>query len=99
MDKKTLLKEIKKLKYFKVKENEIKKNIDYYLNNFEQIKKINDIIENAKKSKVYNKSPNYFMKKETGVEYNFPKKWEDLFNLKNEKSDIDRLYDVFFLKK
>mgnify|MGYP003571313217 CR=1 FL=1 len=39
MDKDTLIKEIKKLRYFKVKESEIKKKFEYYSNNFEELKK------------------------------------------------------------
>ena len=50
MDKKTLLKEIKKLKYFKFKESEIKKNFEYYMNNFDEIKKVKCIIQYAKQA-------------------------------------------------
>lgn len=49
-----LKKEIKKLKNFNVKESELKKNFDYYKNNLEQFKKINTIIENAKKAHYLN---------------------------------------------
>ena len=93
MDKKTLVNEIKKLKYYKVKESEIKNNYEYYLNKFEELKKINTIIENAKKAKIYNKSPGHFIKHQKGFEYSFPKKWEDLFNMKSEFWKINMLYD------
>ena len=98
MDKKTLLKEIKQLKYFKVKESEIKKNVGYYSKNFEILKKINTMIENAKKAKIYNISPGDFMKKETGMEYSFPNKWEDLFKLEGENWKIDILFDTIVEK-
>ena len=92
MKKKTLLKEIKKLKYFKIKESEIKKNFEYYMNNFDEIKKVNCIIQNAKQLKIYNQSPADFVKEERGIYSSFPSKWEDLFNLKISKSNIDLFY-------
>lgn len=93
IDKNNLIEELKKLRYFKVKEKEIKKNIEYYLDNFEEIKKIDTIIKYAKKAKVYDKTPEDFIKEERGTDYSFPKKWEDLFKLDNEKWKIDMLYN------
>ena len=98
IDKNNLIQEIKKLRYFKIKESEIKKNLDYYLDNFKKIKKINTIIENAIKANVYNDSPGDFIKDEKGIDYSFPEKWEDLFNLKEEDWKIDMLYNNLIKK-
>ena len=62
------------------------------MNNFDEIKKVNCIIQNAKQLKIYNQSPADFVKEERGIYSSFPSKWEDLFNLKISKSNIDLLY-------
>ena len=98
LDKDTLIKEIKKLRYFKVKESEIKKKFEYYSENFEELKKIDEIIKKAKKAKIYNKTPHDFIKAEKGLSYSFPKKWEDLFNLECEPWRIDTLYNCILGK-
>ena len=98
LDKDTLIKEIKKLRYFKVKESEIKKKFEYYSENFEELKKIDEIIKKAKKAKIYNKTPHDFIKAEKGLSYSFPNKWEDLFNLECEPWRIDTLYNCILGK-
>lgn len=62
------------------------------MNNFDEIKKVNCIIQYAKQLKIYNQSPADFVKEERGIYSSFPSKWEDLFNLKISKSNIDLLY-------
>lgn len=91
-----VIKELKELKYFPFNEKEIKKNIDYYRKNLEVFKKINTIIFNVKKGKVYNLSPEEAYKElggNTEFPLNLPNKWEDLFNLECPESNIDLLLD------
>ena len=90
-----LKKEINKLKNFNVKESELKKNFDYYKNNLEQFKKINTIIENAKKAQVFKFSPIKAYKIFGGneTELTLPEKWKDLFKMECSESDIDRLFE------
>ena len=86
-----VIKEIKELKYFIIKEKEIKKNIDYYRENLGLFQKINTIISNAKKC---NLSPDVGFK-EFGYtsDLNLPEKWEDLFKLEWPEWKIDSLLD------
>ena len=90
-----LKKEIKKLKNFKVKESELKKNFDYYKNNLEQFKKINAIIENAKEAQVFEFSPIKAYKIFGGCETELilPDQWKDLFKLECSESDIDKFLE------
>lgn len=90
-----LKKEIKKLKNFKVKESELKKNFDYYKNNLEQFKKINAIIENAKEAQIFEFSPIKAYKIFGGCETELilPDQWKDLFKLECSESDIDKFLE------
>ena len=92
-EKKVTISDIKELKYLKVKEKEINNNLNYYIKNFEQLKKIDIAIENAKKGKFYNSKPEKIYKKIfPSSALILPEKWEDLFTLKFEKFEIHLIY-------
>ena len=87
--KKTIIKDIKKLKYFKITEKDIKNNLDYYIDNYEKLKEVNNAIGFAKKLGLYNKKPKKIYEKAFGeyetdniFKYEEPENWEDLFSLK-----------------
>jgi hypothetical protein len=93
-----LKKELINLKNFKVKESEIKKNVEYYKNNLKQFKKINTIIENAKKGGVFEFSPIEAYKIYGGEDIEnrleLPNKWKDLFKLECSEGCIDKLFNM-----
>lgn len=81
------------MKYLKVDEKEIKNNIDYYIENFEQLKKVNTAIDNSKKGKFYNLKPEKVYKKVfPSSTLILPEKWEELFKLNYEKFEIHLIY-------
>ena len=92
-EKEPTINDIKELKYLLIKEKEINNNLNYYIKNFEQLKKVDTAIDNAKKGKFYNSKPGKIYKKifpfSTLI---LPDKWEDLFNLKFEKYEIHLIY-------
>lgn len=91
-DKNIVMKEIKSLEYFKVNENEIKNNIDYYTKNIDELKKINTIICKAKEGGIYDLTIQEAIKKVFPDNPNHIQgKWEDLFNLQTPKYKTDFL--------
>lgn len=96
-DEKIIIKEIKSLEYFKVTENEIKNNIDYYTKNIDELKKINTIISKAKEGGIYDLTVEEAIKKvypDNPNHFNFQGKWEDLFNLQCPKYKTDFLMEL-----
>ena len=83
------------LTQLKVDAKQIKENLEYYSNNFDQLKKINEIIENIKRLNLYELNPNEAYKKLTGDNQTnpvYPLHWEDLFKLEIDKWYINILY-------
>ena len=72
---------LQSLTHLKVTAKQIKDNLEYYSSNFDQLKKINEIIENIKKQNFDNPSKPVY-----------PLHWEDLFELKVDKWYINILY-------
>ena len=86
---------LQSLTHLKVTAKQIKNNLEYYSSNFDQLKKINEIIENIKKQNLYELDPNEAYKKLTGDNPSkpvYPLHWEDLFELKVDKWYINILY-------
>lgn len=86
------IKEIMKLKNLNLKVNDIRKNIDYYIENMDEFQKIDNIIENSKIAKVYNLKPVEVARKYDNInDYDFPDKWKDLFSLKSLRDETEFL--------
>ena len=86
---------LQSLTHLKVTAKQIKDNLEYYSSNFDQLKKINEIIENIKRLNLYELNPNEAYKKLTGDNPSkpvYPLHWEDLFELKVDKWYINILY-------
>ena len=83
------------LKHLKKTEKEIRDDLDYLYKNFEELKKINEIIENIKRLNLYEMTPDEAYKKLTGDNMGrsvYPPCWEDLFKLRTDKWYINILY-------
>ena len=93
--KKTIIEDIKKLRYFKITEKNIKNNLDYYIENYKKLKDVNEAIRFAKKLGLYKRNPKKVYEKAFGEDeadnifkYENPKNWEDLFSLKQGGYDL-----------
>ena len=97
-----IVKKIKELKHFKIGSEKIKQKKDYYIENYDTFAKIDkmiDLVEEAGFSKKKPEEIYYKAYNETNCEVN---KWEDLFKLKYNKEDIDKLFiatKVEYIKK
>ena len=86
---------LQSLTHSKITAKQIKDNLEYYSSNFDQLKKINEIIENIKRLNLYELDPNEAYKKLTGDNPSkpvYPLHWEDLFELNVDKWYINILY-------
>ena len=97
-----IVKKIKELKHIKIGSEKIKQKKDYYIENYDtfvKIDKIIDLVEEAGFSKKKPEEIYYKAYEETNCEVN---KWEDLFKLKYNKEDIDKLFiatKIEYIKK
>ena len=101
--KKTIVNEIIYLKYLHIKENEVQRKKEYYINNYEKLSKINEIIHNSVKGKFKQVKPEVIYKR-TFPSYmdRLPDTWKDLINSNLEFYLIERIYvstEVEVLKK
>ena len=83
------------LTHLKKTEEEIRNNLEFYSNNIDQLKKINEIIDKIIRLNLYNMTPDEVYKKLTGDKgrpFYYSHCWEDLFTLQTDKWYINILY-------
>ena len=97
-----IVKKIRELKHIKIGSEKIKQKKDYYIENYDTFAKIDKMIDLVEEAGFSKKKPGeiyYKAYNETNCEAN---KWEDLFKLKYDKEDIDKLFiatKIEYIKK
>ena len=83
--KNNIVADIKELKHLNIYEFKIKRNKDYYIDNYELLKTINTIIDDAKEGRFYKKSkPGKIYEKTYKTQKFAVDEWEDLIDLKKK---------------